>query len=181
MLTEQKLVEIGEALCVLGKQVQKAAYEDNMEISIPFESIRFDQPIEQLADLAGWVGTRPKAQYLYRMTVSDAKLLPELRSAFASAKELKVGGRAYARLQKESETLYVGSSKSLLSRVKQHLGLGPRGTYSMQISHWLPKVPGVLHVQAWRFSEDMPPNVVQAIEDGLWSMTKPMFGRQGAK
>tara|TARA_R110000796_G_scaffold141407_5_gene257792 strand:- start:1862 stop:2515 length:654 start_codon:yes stop_codon:yes gene_type:complete len=181
MLTEQKLIEIGGALCTLGKQVQKTIIEDTKQISIPFDSIRLDQPIEELADLAGWTGSRTKAQYLYRMTVSDAKLLPELRSAFASAKAQKDDGRAYARLQEESETLYVGSSKSLMSRIKQHLGLGPKRTYAMQISHWLPDTPGLLYIQAWRFSDDTPPSVVQAIEDGLWSMTKPMFGRQGAR
>ena len=45
MLTEQKLIEIGDALCTLGKQVQKTIIEDTRQISIPFDSIRLDQPI----------------------------------------------------------------------------------------------------------------------------------------
>lgn len=181
MLTKEMLEKIGTELRNLGRRVQETSVEESRCFSVPFEAIRCGQSLDQLKRLESWAKERKSAQYLYRLTVSSEVDVSQLRSAFETAKNQKAKGRAYARLQQVSETLYVGSSRSLTSRIKQHLGFGWKGTYAVQMSHWLPEIPGSLHIEVCRFREGTDVAVVQAIEDGLWSFAKPMFGRQGAK
>ena len=62
------------------------------------------------------------AKYLYIFEVSKNTNTEECYNAFRNAKENRVNNRAYARLNNPSNVFYVGTSKSLAARLRQHLG-----------------------------------------------------------
>lgn len=178
MLTPSTLTDIANNLCELAKHVERTPIESLHDICIPFSEIRSGDPALALGTLKTW--STCEARYIYQFSVED-DVCEELHGAFKEAKETRKNDRAYCRLNPASALLYVGSSSDLVSRIKQHLGFGSKGTYAMQLCHWLPDIEGSLRIQAWRFSKEIDGTVVQAIEDGLWASTRPMFGRQGAR
>ncbi|WP_137823019.1 GIY-YIG nuclease family protein [Pseudomonas sp. D(2018)] len=182
MIDQTLLTQIAANLSALAARIEGASVESCRTLSLPFAAIREGYPRDGLAGLDDWAeSAQAGAQYIYRIAVSEQVARDTLHAAFRDAKDQKLGGRAYARLHQASHMLYVGSSSALMSRLKQHLGFGPKGTYAMQICHWLPAIEGDLKIQVWRFAADVPKEVIQAIEDGLWAASSPMFGRQGAR
>lgn len=178
MLTPSTLTDIARNLCDLAKHVERTPIDSLQDICIPFSEIRSGDR----AQVLGILKTLPscEARYIYQFSVED-DVYEKLHGAFKEAKEARKNDRAYCRLNPASTLLYVGSSSDLVSRIKQHLGFGNKGTYAMQLRHWLPELEGMLRIQIWRFSKEIDSTVVQAIEDGLWASNKPMFGRQGAR
>ena len=178
MLTPSTLTDIANNLRDLASFVERTAIESRREVSLSFSQIRSGYPAEALATLKAWSAT--KARYIYQFSVQD-DVCEALHGAFEVAKQTRKNDRAYCRLNPASPLLYVGSSSDLDSRIKQHLGFGTKGTYAMQLCHWLPAQEGTVHIQVWRFGKEIEGDVVQAIEDGLWAANRPMFGRQGAR
>ena len=83
--------------------------------------------------------------------------------------------RACPRLNEPSDTMYVGSSTTnIKNRIKQHLGDGPKGTYSLQLSHWF---TGEYEITIREYDE--PIEVLQIIEDAISFKLNPAFGKQG--
>jgi hypothetical protein len=103
----------------------------------------------------------------------------EILDVYAQAKEDK--GRSYARMNKASQTLYVGSSRSLSKRIREHLGFGFPRTYAIHLAYWAPKLALQLRLHATLYPVDSAPKAVQALEDCLWESLKPMLGRQGQR
>lgn len=121
---------------------------------------------------------------LYLYTISRQSSDPSnenLAGSFAHAKASEKGQRAYARSNAPSPCIYVGSSGKIHQRIKEHLGYGAKGTYSLQLSAWAASLS--LHLKLWcaQYPASTPPDVLQALEDALWSQLRPMFGRQGAR
>lgn len=178
MLNESTLKNIATQLYDLAEGVQRTVIEASHQLSIPFDAIRADNRAALQESLKALC--TGKGRYIYRFSVAQEVSEP-LRKAFFEAKAAKKNNRAYCRVNEASALLYVGSSSSLHARIQQHLGFGNHGTYAMQLSHWLPPVEGELSIEVWRFDSAVDGAVLQAIEDGLWTMNKPMFGRQGAR
>ena len=76
--------------------------------------------------------------------------------------------------------LYVGQSKTLITRFWQHMGYGHKGTYSMHLKHWLKGFDKPLNFSYYEFPE-YSNDTIQALEDGLWDILMPMFGKKGSK
>lgn len=178
MLNESTLKTIATQLYELAEGVQRTAIEASHQLSIPLDAIREDNRAALQESLKALC--TGKGRHIYRFSVAREVSEP-LHKAFFEAKAAKKNNRAYCRMNEASELLYVGSSSSLHSRIQQHLGFGSHGTYAMQLLHWLPPVEGELNIEVWRFGPAVDGAVLQAIEDGLWAMNKPMFGRQGAR
>ena len=119
-----------------------------------------------------------KYLYFYRAEDFDADLAYRL---FYETKVVKKEDRAYPRLNNRSNVLYVGSSQNLTLRFKEHLGYGAKGTYAMQLSYWAQKLKMKINFHCFRFQRDIPSEVLQAVEDGLWLLLKPMLGRKGSR
>ena len=182
MMDKHALQQFADDLCQLAAEVQATTIESTYALSMPFADILANHPGASMTQLQQWVtGAQEGARYIYQFSVDDASSTEELLQAFNKAKAEKKSGRAYARSHTASTVLYVGSSGTLMARLKQHLGYGPNGTYSMQLCHWLPSIHGSLNIKIWRFPAGMSRVVIQAIEDGYWSQQQPMFGRQGAR
>jgi len=83
--------------------------------------------------------------------------------------------RACPRLNKPSQTMYVGSSTTnLKKRIKEHLGEGSKSTYSLQLKYWF---KGNYKITIYTY--DISSNILQIIEDNLAYNFKPAFGKQG--
>ena len=78
-----------------------------------------------------------------------------------------------------SKTLYVGSSKDINSRIKQHLGDGNKRTYSLDLIRWLPKgIDLKLDIFSMNLQEQ---DVIEIVEQGIWDELQPMFGKRSAQ
>lgn len=102
-----------------------------------------------------------------------AKQLAEARKAHAD----------YSRLNGENlptSTLYVGRSKTLRVRLRQHLGAEGRGVFSLHLQRWASSNDAMIQISILQFSgvDDL---LVQAVEDGLWASLRPAFGRKGER
>jgi hypothetical protein len=75
--------------------------------------------------------------------------------------------------------LYVGSSRKIIDRVKEHWGIVNFSTYAMHLKDWLLKDnPNDVVITIWAVPDEQ---YLQIIEDGLWRYYKPIFGRLGGK
>lgn len=76
--------------------------------------------------------------------------------------------------------IYVGRSRTLRSRLRQHLGSESRRVYAMHMQRWAGKIDAEVSISYLRFdgAENL---LVQAIEDGLWSSLKPALGKKGGR
>lgn len=129
-------------------------------------------------EVSEWAGAGVPCLY-YLDCRSAGVDLAEVESAFSTGRAEQ--DRAYPRLNAPGTCFYVGSSRSLATRLKEHLGYGARGTYALQLTHWATALPLQLDFVCARYAKDTSAVVVQALEDTLWEARQPMFGRRGAK
>ena len=107
--------------------------------------------------------------------------LARVERAFVKAKHRKVNRRRYPRLNAQAACIYVGSSQSVAKRLREHLGFGARGTYALQLVHWAVPLSLKLDFVCAKYPESIPTTTMQALEDTLWEIKRPMFGRQGRR
>jgi hypothetical protein len=122
-----------------------------------------------------------KYNYIYVLCLQNIAQTDTIYHRYKTAKNNKTADRAYARLNTSSPCLYVGSSKGLVPRIKQHMGFGPKGTYAMQLCHWCENLSLDIVLDIYAFDNDVSKKAFQAFEDGVWDSLKPMLGRQGKK
>lgn len=76
--------------------------------------------------------------------------------------------------------LYVGSSKNLRKRFKEHCGICNEATYALKFRDWLTDFPAKIEFHYCQIhTEDQ--EILQNLEDGLWLSVKPIFGKYGGK
>ena len=111
-----------------------------------------------------------RAIYVIKLIEGDITLT---FNDFVSYKATKQ--RKCAKINKENDILYVGSSTTgLVNRLKQHLGYGHSGTYALHLSEWF---TGKITITIYEYIEDI--QVLQIVEDDLSHELKPAFGKQG--
>lgn len=85
--------------------------------------------------------------------------------------------------------LYVGSSKELKSRLREHCDDNPKGPYAMHIGSWKNWMPleelkdGQIKIKILKLENqnEYIPEQIQFYEDVLWDYYKPLLGRRGSK
>ena len=122
-----------------------------------------------------------KYKYIYTFILPDTSHTEDIYNRYKKAKGGKKSEREFARLNSKSSCLYVGSSKGLTSRIKQHFGFGPKGTFAMQLCHWCEGLDLDISLNIYSFNQDISTQAFQAFEDGAWNALKPMLGRQGKR
>ncbi len=132
-----------------------------------------------LAEARAWAGRRPVIYYLDCSAASCD--LAGIRAALQTARDSRPGERAYPRVNAPGPCFYVGSSRAIAGRLKDHLGYGPRGTYALHLVHWARPLGLALDLVCAAYAQDTPAEVLQALEDMLWELRRPMFGRRGQK
>ncbi|MBU2522008.1 MAG: hypothetical protein KKD50_07250 [Proteobacteria bacterium] len=133
------------------EKIKKATIADFVSLIDELKNIRFgkklsykfntkdlqnDQFVENFLNNIKKQINHNKYKYIYTFCLPDNFLPDNVYNRYKNAKESKKSERAYARLNRKSRCLYVGSSKGLIPRIKQHLGFGPKGTYAMQLCYW---------------------------------------------
>ena len=83
--------------------------------------------------------------------------------------------------------LYVGSSKKLKSRLREHCDDKRKGPYALHIGSWKNWLPlkelkaGQIKILKLENQNEYFPDQIQFYEDVLWDYYKPLLGRRGSK
>jgi hypothetical protein len=185
MITKEFLNSCSNELILLSEKIVKTEVGGDFTVELSPSDFINEYPKDKLKDLVLWAKELPKSKFIYAFFVNGGLPTNELFRLFQLAKDNEhdaKGTRAYSRLIHESSVLYVGSSRSLESRIGQHLGHKSKAVYSMHLKHWI-KIDSIetLQIRVWRFSEHTDQQVLQSIEDYLWKSLQPMLGKQGGK
>lgn len=133
---------------------------------------------------------------IYIFALDDEADPQEVQIAFRKAR-----GQTGLKLPQDNKTpsriLYVGSScatmkrsRTLRTRLRQHLISDQKGTYALSLSQWVPDVSsGGIIVSAWQYpslgdgeeADKAAREIVLSVEDWLSSELKPMLGRRGSR
>jgi hypothetical protein len=168
-------------LTVLAERIGGMTHESLHQLR--FNTIDLDparEPSELIDQLSPWLA--PERKYLYCLMSAGDAPTDRVCRAFAAVRDRR-DGRAYARPNagRDSRYLYVGSSRSLKRRFKEHLGFGAPGTYALQLAHWANDLDLPLELSVARYASTLPDEILQVLEDTLWDRLTPMFGRKGAR
>lgn len=178
------------------EKVKKATITDLVSIIDDIKNIRFEEKlsykfntkdlqnvqfVENFLNNIKKQINHNKYKYIYTFCLPGNFPLDSIYNRYKNAKESKKSERAYARLNRKSRCLYVGSSKGLIPRIKQHLGFGPKGTFAMQLCYWCENLDLDITLNIYAFGNGISIKAFQAFEDGAWNSLKPMLGRQGKK
>lgn len=174
--------------CSIIKVGRKIAHLDapsRMTIAVSSRNFLDHYPEQLLSGLSAWAA---KERVIYSFIVLEGKSPAELLKEFKRSKDREYlkekdqkNRKGFAKDNQPFETLYVGSSKNLDSRLRQHFGYKNKTTYSMQLKHWL-NTDSIerLEINVWKYCL-VDQKIVQAIEDHLWDTLMPMLGKRGGK
>ena len=173
----------------LAEQIENTHSLDGIQCEFRLEDLHDnDAMIDMVDHIFQWEKQVQDARYLYSFTLPSAELAIRCRDAVARTRvpERNTENCRFSRVNGDQEgscCLYVGSSRSLATRLKQHLGLAYRGTYAMQMMHWQPEqsLEGRVYFDVTRFGAGIEATVLQALEDKLWQSERPLLGRMGAR
>lgn len=168
-----------ENLACLSKRVDKL---------LPLErhSWRFETSASEeqegrlISELSKWANAGNRFLY-YFDCISTFIDFNTIKQDFSDAKMRKE--RKFSRLNTSANghCLYVGSSQSIAKRFREHLGYGPKTTYALQLSHWARNLSLEIEFVCAKYKENTSSEAMQALEDTLWTIKSPMFGRKGNK
>lgn len=176
--------------------VDAIARAKRVELPTPLKLVfsTLDLQDRAIVDLATKVptGKRPDdkgSEYIYLFRAAEANAVP-LTEVFESFKVARDEQEASDYLGKKNlcrgnqsadgKVLYVGRSYSPRERFKGHLRAGTSGTYAIHFQKWATGIDLQVDFFLYQFS-GIGDRVVQVIEDGLWDLLRPMFGRRGEK
>lgn len=120
--------------------------------------------------------------YVFQIDSPRTGLQHSLASQIERARKAK-NGYCYCQVNDQhitTHTLYVGRSKKLRTRLRQHLGDKSPRIYAMHLQRWATGNNARVSISYMMF-EDRDDLLVQAVEDGLWTYLRPLFGRKGAR
>ena len=161
--------------------LENLRFEEKSPFKFNTKDLQNDQFVEDFLNKIRKKVNHNRYKYVYTFFVLSNSPLDRLYNRYKNAKESKKSERAYARLNGKSRCLYVGSSKGLIPRIKQHLGFGPKGTFAMQLCYWCENLDLDITLNIYAFGNGITTKAFQAFEDGAWNSLKPMLGRQGKK
>lgn len=122
-----------------------------------------------------------KSIFVYYFSLAQDADLEIVHKKITDAKKKKLFQRAYPRINSPSRCLYVGSSRDIAKRIKEHLGYGYRKTYAMNLAFWCSGLNLDIDIVCMRYNPKIKKGIIQTFEDGLWDHLKPLLGRQGAR
>ena len=121
--------------------------------------------------------------YIYKLqdeSEIDSHLI-KLALLEAKSNEAFVGKLPAVNIGHSGRVLYVGRSWSVQSRTRQHLNADcSKNTYALRLSGWAEEFDLRVELLIWEFA-GITDLTLQVIEDGLWDLLQPLFGRRGAK
>ncbi|MCP5389848.1 MAG: GIY-YIG nuclease family protein [Novosphingobium sp.] len=153
---------------ILSEATRRLALTPLLKRSLALTSVEFGEEVERVftleeiragaaedgisAWLTGEVWSYPTNQpALYTITANNDATAAAILGAFPGGRNADHRGYVLSRANTRvagSVTLYVGSSKNIRSRLKQHLWRAPARTYALNLSRWCPDGDGNLSVKA---------------------------------
>lgn len=133
-----------------------------------------------LADLGASLAGTQTAIYAISLPEADPATI---HRALSKARDDKVDGRSYSRVlplgEAPSNVLYVGSSRTLRKRLMEHLGFGPKKTFSLHLRQWGHGL-GPVRIDVRAYPADLPNGLLCALEDYMADQLRPLFGKRGS-
>ncbi len=154
------------------------------EYKLELSQLIADVPPTIVNDIQTLEGSAGSNRYIYRFSVGNHSTSKVLRESLTDTKSSADNTRKYSRVDSASNDalcLYVGGSKSVTQRMKQHLGYSHSAVYSLHLKSWPNPQDSFVIIEILKCLGDVGQDVLQAIEDSLWQSSMPLFGKQGAK
>jgi hypothetical protein len=129
-------------------------------------------------------GSIDNNEAIYTIAATDEATAQSIADKFPGGDDRILTGCSLPRTilsHADSLTLYVGSSMTVRTRLKQHFGLTEsRKTYALHLKHWC-RVDGSLIVRVQPVFSLTDPQARQDLEDALWRELRPRYGRLGGR
>ena len=178
IIISKSLAELEQTLAILKTTKLQTVATLRVESKTIFDMIKADDLLAILA--------KCKGRYVYLIKYrGDHKTFQKIQNAyktFDSSNKPHQKGVSYSisryNSEHESQYLYVGTSKMVTSRIKQHLGWSKsKGTYAMHLAQWFPKNIDVELeiIQLKSIDIDL---VHECIEQTYWNTCQPLFGKR---
>ncbi len=180
-LVDVSLIErVRESYLSKIKALARFSQQQTINLEYSFPEIRAGVSRETLKQAFGGEPNKDRVS-IYAISTNQASIDAVVRDF--KAEKVRRGKEAYLsrlneNLDSKTGALYVGGSKSILTRLHNHLNSGGK-TYSLHLHRWLREKHGQIQVQV-QFLDDCA-ELAQDIEDGLWDLKRPVFGRRGAR
>lgn len=172
------------------KLLGKCSIAEPLEpLSFTFEEINTKNRLE-LQNKIKLHCTDIKENLIYTISLKNSLCVNDIQAALLKYKSRNIHALSKVNLPTEEwdevgSILYVGSSKgsNYAARIKNHLGVGSKGVYSLHLTHWLPEIsnPGIV-IRTFTLEEPNHEynniNLLEIIEQGFWDELKPMFGKR---
>ena len=118
---------------------------------------------------------------IYRITAKDEDGAKALKQKFSNYKKTQTIKLPKNNKNIESKVIYVGRTSKIRQRLIQHLVDCAEGTYALKMGLWCPETEHKLKVEIAILDGNQNQAVLQDVEDELWRLSKPMFGKCGAR
>ncbi|WP_422097742.1 hypothetical protein [Variovorax sp.] len=139
------------------------------------------EPMSIAEELRRWTKLSSRWIYVFDTTAIQAERKALIES-FSKARDGKTEKFRYARLNSESgesNTLYVGSSESIRTRIRNHLGYAV-GPSSLNMAYWAGMPDIEIRLQAARYPDSLSKEALCDLEDWLSISLSPVFGKRGS-
>ncbi|WP_228237262.1 hypothetical protein [Allomuricauda sp. M10] len=176
VVLKETVANIVESLSELEKCSINKVKEFKISSEVLFSEMNLQVIFDELSKMKG--------RYIYIITSrgSDKSIetIKKTYSRFDISNKPRVSNVTFniSRFNKKhhSKTLYVGTSKTICRRIVQHLGYGSKRTYSLDLIHWFPKnIDICLNIYQVSTKNHF---VIELIEQAVWDMEKPLFGKR---
>lgn len=176
----------GCRLSGLAQAVQCISLKDAISIDFCLSELIDLQFLREFNDeISKFMGLNVPAIYTFQL--KDRSAYPALKVAFdRKPKVLPENSSAcsYSRLNggQHPNALYVGSSRSLATRISQHMGrIGGNGTYAMRLCHWATGLQQQVVLTLWQLAASTSSSELEVLEQQLWDELKPMLGKRSGR
>ncbi|KOY51939.1 hypothetical protein [Polaribacter dokdonensis] len=169
----------------------------NDEVSIQIEAEEFfSKNNKEIIKLLKPKCSQFKNDIIYKIELCNIIDKSNFMESFQLAKDNKVENRAFCKFNSENLdhiksdvkntlVLYIGSSKakSVITRMRQHLGFAGKTTYAMHLKSWLPKaikcsIKITFLELAYNNKIKVKTNILELVEQTLWYREKPLLGKK---
>lgn len=188
-LLDATINNAADALLRLSDEIKSIGFPEANVLDIQTSQLSDEYISESVREVpAGYAKELKNTDFIYIFEVqsSDVSQNKEIFEAFCSSRnsqnseEFK-GKKDFCRpIHSDSKYLYVGRSKHLRSRLKQHLNAGSEGIFAMHMLRWCSDINVDIKIYYYKF-DNLKNLLVQALEDGLWNELSPMLGRRGGR
>ncbi|MGO6755905.1 hypothetical protein ELH42_29890 (plasmid) [Rhizobium ruizarguesonis] len=173
-LASRSLIQRARSVCV-------AEFGDEMVAEF---SLRHIRAAEDGGYIENWLHGKPRLPAVYTITAANDVTIRALVEAFPGRDRNNPHGYARPQLNNTDAnmlTLYVGSSETVVSRLKEHLWQAHAKTYALNLRRWCPNADGSVIVRIQPILRPVDRQVMQDLESALWRSLTPHYGKLGSR